>query len=130
MLWRHCLVSGFLGSGEYLSRTENLIHTLGSVTSLCCTDKKGILSWPNTSAEKVFLLKKKKQSGGGDQSAAPAAATAAVDQLSEINESGDLEDLDRKRLLSTNTNETGSPPHTGGTSSGCLGELNLLLAGR
>ena len=26
---------------------------------MCCTDKKGVLSWPNTSAEKIFLLKKK-----------------------------------------------------------------------
>ena len=36
-----------LGTGEYLSRTENIVHTLGCITALCCTDKKGILSWPN-----------------------------------------------------------------------------------
>ena len=62
--WRNFkayFVSGFMGKGEYLSRTENIVHTLGSLTSLCCTDKKGILSWPNTSAEKVFLLKKDDQ---------------------------------------------------------------------
>ena len=62
--WRNYkayFISGFLGRGEYLSRTENMVHTLGSLTSLCCTDKKGILSWPNTSAEKVFLLKKDDQ---------------------------------------------------------------------
>lgn len=51
-------VSALLGKGEYLSRTENVVHALGSVTALCCTDKKGILSWPNTSPEKIFLLKK------------------------------------------------------------------------
>merc|ERR1711994_384171 len=59
--WRNYkayFISGFFGKGEYLSRTENIVHALGSLTSLCCTDKKGILSWPNTSAEKVFLLKK------------------------------------------------------------------------
>ena len=28
-------------------------------SALCCTDKKGVLSWPNTSAEKIFLLKRK-----------------------------------------------------------------------
>ena len=50
-------VSALLGHGQYLSRTENLIHSLGSITALCCTDKKGILSWPNTSAEKIFILK-------------------------------------------------------------------------
>jgi hypothetical protein len=45
--------------------------------ALCCTDKKGVLSWPNTSAEKIFLLKKKEEdhpepddlpSFGGDSS--------------------------------------------------------------
>ena len=49
--------SCLLGTGEYLSRTENILHCLGSVTSHCCTDKKGILSWPNTSPEKIFFLK-------------------------------------------------------------------------
>jgi len=49
--------SCLLGTGEHLSRTENILHCLGSVTSHCCTDKKGILSWPNTSPEKIFFLK-------------------------------------------------------------------------
>ena len=59
-LWnlRQYFMSGFLGRGEFLVRTENLVHALGTVTALCCTDKKGILSWPNASAEKIFLLKK------------------------------------------------------------------------
>ena len=39
-------------------RSENILHCLGSVTSFCCSDKKGILSWPNTSPEKLFFLKK------------------------------------------------------------------------
>ena len=50
-------LSCLLGDGEFLSRTENLLHCLGSVTSHCCTDKKGILSWPNTSPEKIFFFK-------------------------------------------------------------------------
>ncbi|XP_059152862.1 transmembrane protein 94-like [Physella acuta] len=33
-----------------------MLHALGSVTALCCVDKKGILSWPNPSAEKVFFF--------------------------------------------------------------------------
>ena len=107
VLWKY-FVSGFLGSGEYLSRTENLVHTLGSVTSLCCTDKKGILSWPNTSAEKIFLLKK-----------ALSESTESRDDLDP------LEPDDRNRLLSTNTNETGSPPTSAGLHfSGALdGEI-------
>ena len=50
------MVSLLMGTGEHLCRTENLLHCLGSVTSYCCTDKKGILSWPNTSPEKIFFL--------------------------------------------------------------------------
>ncbi|XP_060071400.1 transmembrane protein 94-like [Ylistrum balloti] len=38
------------------TRRVNISHILGSVTSLCCVDKKGLLSWPNPSAEKVFFL--------------------------------------------------------------------------
>lgn len=39
-----------------LWRTANLLHVLGSITALCCVDKKGILSWPNPIADKVFFL--------------------------------------------------------------------------
>nr|XP_053633961.1 transmembrane protein 94-like [Cherax quadricarinatus] len=38
-------------------RTANVLHVLASVTNLCCVDKKGVLSWPNPTAEKVFFLK-------------------------------------------------------------------------
>ena len=40
-----CLGSTFLscllGDGTHISRTENFLHTLGSLTTYCCTDKKG-----------------------------------------------------------------------------------------
>lgn len=39
-----------------LWRTANLLHVFGSITALCCVDKKGILSWPNPTADKVFFL--------------------------------------------------------------------------
>ncbi|XP_050731549.1 transmembrane protein 94-like isoform X3 [Eriocheir sinensis] len=39
------------------TRTANILHALASVTNLCCVDKKGVLSWPNPTAEKVFFLK-------------------------------------------------------------------------
>nr|CAD7393702.1 unnamed protein product [Timema cristinae] len=45
------------GRGEIPSRSVNLLHVLGSVTALSCADKKGILSWPNPTAEKVFFLR-------------------------------------------------------------------------
>ena len=44
------------GTGEYLSRTENIVHTLGCITALCCTDKKGILSWPNQVRGSMLLI--------------------------------------------------------------------------
>jgi len=37
------------------------------VTVLCCTDKKGILSWPNASPEKVFIVKKEEESEAAEE---------------------------------------------------------------
>lgn len=45
------------GSCDLLSRSTNIIQILGSVTAFCCVDKKGILSWPNPTPEKVFFLR-------------------------------------------------------------------------
>ncbi|XP_054282537.1 transmembrane protein 94 isoform X2 [Macrosteles quadrilineatus] len=49
------------GRDHSLARSANLLHVLGSVTALCCVDKKGILSWPNPTAEKVFFLRSAKE---------------------------------------------------------------------
>ena len=59
-LWRmkSYFMGALKGSGEFLSRSENIVHALGSITALCCTDKKGILSWPNASPEKIFVVRK------------------------------------------------------------------------
>lgn len=46
-----------MGSCELLSRSTNIIQVLGSVSAFCCVDKKGILSWPNPTPEKVFFLR-------------------------------------------------------------------------
>ncbi|XP_011498921.1 PREDICTED: uncharacterized protein KIAA0195 isoform X1 [Ceratosolen solmsi marchali] len=45
------------GKEHMMTRSANILHVLGSVTALCCIDKKGILSWPNPTAEKVFFLR-------------------------------------------------------------------------
>ncbi|KAK9888015.1 hypothetical protein WA026_000299 [Henosepilachna vigintioctopunctata] len=50
------------GDPEIMARSANILHVLGSVTALCCVDKKGILSWPNPTAEKVFFLHNKDES--------------------------------------------------------------------
>lgn len=64
-------MKSMFGTGEYLSRTENIVHTLGSITALCCTDKKGILSWPLASPEKIFIMKKEKKSSAKISSGEP-----------------------------------------------------------
>ncbi|KPJ08304.1 hypothetical protein RR48_13043 [Papilio machaon] len=46
-----------LGREDMVARTANIVHVLGSLSALCCIDKKGILSWPNPTAEKVFFLR-------------------------------------------------------------------------
>lgn len=45
------------GSCDLMSRSTNIIQVLGSISAFCCVDKKGILSWPNPTPEKVFFLK-------------------------------------------------------------------------
>uniref|UniRef100_A0A1B6JBX6 Uncharacterized protein n=1 Tax=Homalodisca liturata TaxID=320908 RepID=A0A1B6JBX6_9HEMI len=54
---RRLFLDILLGQHNSLPRSANLLHVLGSVTALSCVDKKGILSWPNPTAEKVFFLR-------------------------------------------------------------------------
>ncbi|XP_061564599.1 transmembrane protein 94 isoform X2 [Cololabis saira] len=54
-VWRH-LVGILKGESPTLCYTSSLLHTLGSVTVLCCVDKQGILSWPNPSPETVLFF--------------------------------------------------------------------------
>ncbi|XP_038591337.1 transmembrane protein 94 isoform X4 [Micropterus salmoides] len=54
-VWRH-LVDVLKGESQTLCYTSSLLHTLGSVTVLCCVDKQGILSWPNPSPETVLFF--------------------------------------------------------------------------
>ncbi|CAL4159798.1 unnamed protein product, partial [Meganyctiphanes norvegica] len=50
-------INTLLGREQTIIRTANLVHVLASVTSLACVDKKGVLSWPNPTTEKVFFLR-------------------------------------------------------------------------
>ncbi|KAK2821061.1 hypothetical protein Q5P01_024020 [Channa striata] len=54
-VWKH-LVGVLKGESQTLCYTSSLLHTLGSVTVLCCVDKQGILSWPNPSPETVLFF--------------------------------------------------------------------------
>lgn len=50
------------GSTMLLGRSTSIVQVLGSITALCCVDKKGILSWPNPTPEKVFFLRDSSES--------------------------------------------------------------------
>lgn len=54
-MFKHWL-SLWRGYSMLLGRSSNVVQVLGSITALCCVDKKGILSWPNPTAEKIFFL--------------------------------------------------------------------------
>ncbi|GFR98014.1 transmembrane protein 94 [Elysia marginata] len=57
--WRrllHSVWSSFIGIKGSVCPDFEMLHALGSVTVMCCVDKKGILSWPNPSAEKVLFF--------------------------------------------------------------------------
>lgn len=56
-IWMNFLRIVLNGSCETLSRSTNIIQVLGSISAFCCVDKKGILSWPNPTPEKVFFLR-------------------------------------------------------------------------
>lgn len=56
------------GSCEMLSRSTNIIQVLGSISAFCCVDKKGILSWPNPTPEKVFFLRDSDESNSKNSS--------------------------------------------------------------
>ncbi|KAK1162907.1 transmembrane protein 94-like [Acipenser oxyrinchus oxyrinchus] len=49
------------GRSPALCHTTSLLHSLGSITVLCCVDKQGILSWPNPNTEKVLFFTRNPQ---------------------------------------------------------------------
>lgn len=62
------------GKEHMMSRSASILHVLGSVTALCCVDKKGLLSWPNPTAEKVFFLR------NANNTLSPSSSTGSVDK--------------------------------------------------
>ncbi|KAB0400688.1 hypothetical protein E2I00_008313, partial [Balaenoptera physalus] len=54
-IWGHFL-RVIQGASPTLSHSSSLLHSLGSVTVLCCVDKQGVLSWPNPSPETVLFF--------------------------------------------------------------------------
>ncbi|KAK7869540.1 hypothetical protein R5R35_002309 [Gryllus longicercus] len=89
---RHYFLQVIKGHGEILSHSTNLLHVLGSVTALCCVDKKGILSWPNPTAEKVFFLRNTSDSSCSSSASSVIGANAE----SKAEDEGDNEETNSK----------------------------------
>ncbi|XP_055339776.1 transmembrane protein 94-like [Paramacrobiotus metropolitanus] len=73
------------GTNDSLFQTSNIVHTLGNVTAICCTDKKGVLSWPNPNAEKIFTL----HARGDSVSASKVSLRHSSNSLQEMGHSAD-----------------------------------------
>ncbi|XP_050461662.1 transmembrane protein 94 isoform X2 [Cataglyphis hispanica] len=67
----------FFGKEHMMSRSASILHVLGSVTALCCVDKKGLLSWPNPTAEKVFFLR------NANNTLSPSSSTGSVNKTAD-----------------------------------------------
>ncbi|KAH8413530.1 hypothetical protein KR009_011998 [Drosophila setifemur] len=77
-LWR--------GDSELLPRSANLVQVLGSISALCCVDKKGILSWPNPTAEKVFFLHNSDEAQHEDGSGSQSSSESESDEAPDVDE--------------------------------------------
>ncbi|XP_042619756.1 transmembrane protein 94-like [Cyprinus carpio] len=59
--------SVFWGQTSTLCHTASFLHSLGSVTVLCCVDKQGILSWPSPNPENILFFSKSTSSQETDR---------------------------------------------------------------
>ncbi|XP_037076312.1 transmembrane protein 94-like [Pollicipes pollicipes] len=83
------------GRCDSLPHTASLLFTLATLTSLCCVDKKGVLSWPNPTAEKVVTMRLK--GGAGDEVASDGASVASDGEADPVTSDATLEVLDLTR---------------------------------
>ncbi|XP_070186267.1 transmembrane protein 94-like isoform X2 [Littorina saxatilis] len=102
--WRtvvSCFLAVMRGRAEVPCSNFDLLHALGSVTSLCCVDKKGILSWANPSAEKVFFF------SSSARECLKLTVTEAGDAkgLAVTSSSSKIQDLRRKKQKKITRNE-------------------------
>ncbi|KAI1291918.1 Transmembrane protein 94 [Halotydeus destructor] len=89
-----------------LWRSANLLQVLGSMTALCCVDKKGILSWPNPVTDKVFFLTTPQQKTFSDASEPSNLLISDADEISDV--SGD-EPRQRRKRQSRKSRSIGRP---------------------
>lgn len=82
-LWR--------GYSMLLGRSANIVQVLGSITALCCVDKKGILSWPNPTPEKVFFLR------SSAEKTARAESDSSVDSEHPVSNADVLNQSDKEK---------------------------------
>jgi len=97
------------GESRFCPRSANLVHTLGSITVLCCADKDGILCYPNPLPEKVFLFKhlSKVRKASRKSSGVPDSLNAARNSFF-VNQSAfeeEDDDQEARGLLSEHGND-------------------------
>lgn len=74
------------GKGGHVWRSSSLLQVLGCLTSLCCIDKVGILSWANPSPEKVFVLTRANNEESRRSALAPPSHSDENQTASEENQ--------------------------------------------
>ncbi|CAL1678432.1 unnamed protein product [Lasius platythorax] len=79
------------GKEHMMSRSASILHVLGSVTALCCVDKKGLLSWPNPTAEKVFFLR------NANKTLSPSSSTGSVNKTADKNQESEETKINSNR---------------------------------
>lgn len=115
----------WFGYSILLGRSSNIAQVLGSITALCCVDKKGILSWPNPTPEKVFFLRnssEKASHAGSDSSInSEQQPSNTTDVLSQPKKEKDKQCNGKEKNVTDSTEKTSSAtkksqiPHKSGS---------------
>jgi len=123
-------VSLVIGKSGHVWRSSSLLQVLGCLTSLCCIDKVGILSWSNPTPEKVFVLTKDVDANNNSrdtsstkqshEKSAPLATSAGTTGSATATRLGDPSDQSSKELLGHDCDESDSQAQ--GLSSSTLDE--------
>jgi hypothetical protein len=92
----------------YLWRSGNVVQALGSMTALSCVDKKGILSWPNPTADKVFFLTKASSSQTRFQHKKMSMMSDVMSPSSQEESVSGEAGSEEKLIINSNMNEPNS----------------------
>ncbi|XP_014222685.1 transmembrane protein 94 [Trichogramma pretiosum] len=103
------------GKEHMMTRSANILHVLGSVTALCCVDKKGILSWPNPTAEKVFFLHNANAAANTSSNANLKETVSHTSSMTSINKSTEPNHPNDNSAKQEQTNKSSTQHQNDGT---------------